>query len=171
MFNSKERVKTIQATVAMNCGNKLDGRFIIAETSDLQRTMNGQGKFVDFETHDGSRMMLAKAAISAIVQREVPKSTPLEVDNDNNFDPWLVLGVERDTPWHAIKSRFEALERAYHPQRFSVAGIPSEISNYAVEKSKLIAFAYNILKESHSTSEGATAGADVHGEVRDQQFG
>ena len=147
MFNTKERNKAIHAMVVMTSGDRLDGHFIIAETSDLSRTMNSDGRFVDFETHDGTRLMLSKASISAIACQDIPKDAPLEVDNDNAFDPWQVLGVERNTPWEAIEARHASLSRAYHPQRFAVAGIPSEISAYAVKKSKMIALAFQILSD------------------------
>ena len=63
-------------------------------------------------------------------------------------DPYLILGVERDTGLAAIKMRYRKLVRDNHPDKQIAAGVPAEMVLIATDRLARINAAYErILKE------------------------
>ncbi len=73
MFNSENATKNIPVTVTLVSGTVQTGNMIIAMTSDLPRTLNGDAKFLEFEDMSGERCFFSRLAIALITPTVVPK--------------------------------------------------------------------------------------------------
>lgn len=146
MFNGQERTKEVHAHVELSTGRILDGKFIIAETSDLLRTLNGDGKFAVFIDHEGNHKLIAKSSIVEAKERRPVQVKSLDAGNDNGFDPYKILGVTHEASFDVIKVRYLDLARRYHPGRYAHKEMPAEIAQYALEKSRVIEQAYEALR-------------------------
>lgn len=145
MFNSQERVKQVFARVKLSDGRELDGKFIIPEQSSLLMTLNGEGKFAVFVSHDGDHKLIAKSSIVEANEKQIKKIKPLLPSNDNGFDPYKILGVEQSTSLELIKAQYKKLARQYHPGRYTHKEMPCEIAEYALSMSKQLEQAYQAL--------------------------
>lgn len=145
MFNGQERTKEVLAQIELSTGRILDGKFIIAETSDLLRTLNGEGKFAVFIDHEGNHKLIAKTSIVEANERRPVQVKPLDAGNDNGFDPYKILGVTHEADLDVIKVRYHELARRYHPGRYAHKEMPAEIAQYALEKFRLIEQAFDAL--------------------------
>jgi hypothetical protein len=145
MFSAQERVKHIHVSVKLSDGRALDGRFIISETSDLLRTLNGEGKFAVFVDHEDNHKLIAKSSIVEANEKTISRVKPLDATNDNGFDPYKILGVSPETGFDVIERQYKKLSRSYHPGRYTHAEMPTEIAEYAVARSLLIKQAYQSL--------------------------
>ena len=147
MFNSEERVKHIQVAIKLSDGRKLDGKLIISETSNLLRTLNGDGKFAVFVAHNGDHKLIAKSSIVEANEKQRNPAKSLSSHNDNGFDPYKILFIPHDADSQLIESQFKKLSRSYHPARYTHAEMPQEIAQYAIEMHKLVEQAYLSLTE------------------------
>jgi len=145
MFNSEQRVKHVFANVKLSDGRQLDGKFLIAETSSLLMTLNGEGKFAVFVSHDGDTKLIAKSSIIEANEKVIHKVKPLSCSNDNGFNPYKILGVDPETAFDVIEEQYKKLARKYHPGRYTHREMPKEIAEYAVAMSQLIEQAYHSL--------------------------
>ena len=64
--------------------------------------------------------------------------------NDKNY---AILGVSRDDPDDAIKSRYRKLVMEYHPDKVISKGLPEEFIRFAEEKFRDIQQAYDEIKK------------------------
>lgn len=158
MFNSEKRVKHIYAKVKLSDGRELDGKFLIAETSDLLMTLNGEGKFAVFVSHEGDTKLIAKSSIVEANEKVLKKVRPLSSSNDNGFDPYKILGVNAETPFDVIESQYNKLARRYHPGRYTHKEMPREIAEYAVATSQLIEQAFQSLAANQKPCDQKLAG-------------
>ena len=146
MFNSKERVKHIAVAIIMADGRKLDGKLIVAETSSLLRTLNGDGKFAVFVAHNGDHKLIAKSSIVEANEVVIKPVKTLSSSNDNGFDPYKILGLSNQASLDVITAQYKKLSRAYHPARYTHSEMPLEIAAYALDMSNLIEQAYLSLR-------------------------
>jgi len=147
MFNSQERIKHIQVAITLSDGRKLDGKLIISETSNLLRTLNGDGKFAVFVAHNGDHKLIAKSSIIEANEKQRKPVKNLSPNNDNGFDPYKILSIPRDADRQLIESHYKKLSRSYHPARYTHAEMPQEIAQYATEMHTLVEQAYLSLTE------------------------
>ncbi len=147
MFNSEERVKHIQVAMTLSDGRKLDGKLIIPETSNLLRTLNGDGKFTVFVAHNGDHKLIAKSSIVEANEKQRKPAKALSPNNDNGFDPYKVLNIPHDANSQMIESQYKKLSRSYHPARYTHVEMPPEIAEYALEMHNLVEQAYLSLIE------------------------
>ncbi len=142
MFNSEERVKYIVVAMVLANGRELDGKLIIAETSTLLRTLNGDGKFAVFVSHDGNHKLIAKSSIVEANEIVVKPAKALSSSNDNGFDPYKILALPKEASFDAISEQYKKLSRCYHPALYAHDEMPVEIASYALDMSNLIEQAY-----------------------------
>jgi len=74
MFNSENATKNIPVTVTLISGAVQTGNLIIAMTSDLPRTLNGDPKFLEFEDASGERCYFSKQSIAQVTPTDIPKA-------------------------------------------------------------------------------------------------
>ncbi len=155
MFTAKERCKHVFAKVKLSDGREIDGKFVIAETSDLFRTLNGEGKFVMFVTHDDDHKLIAKSSIIETHEHDMRKIKPLAAKNDNGFNAYKTLKLEPGASASEIEESYRRLSRSYHPKRYRHAEMPLEIRDYAIAMSKQIELAYSMLQTGKTVAEAS----------------
>lgn len=142
MFNSKERTKQVYAKVKLSDGRCLTGRFVIAETSSLLATLNGEGKFAIFVDYHDNHKLIAKSSIVEANEKRPEKVKSLPKLIDDGFDPYKILAIEHNTPFEVIERQYQRLARRYHPARYTHPEMPAEIASYARSMSRLLEQAY-----------------------------
>jgi len=145
MFKAAQRTKHIFAKVKLSDGRLLDGRFVVSETTDLLASLEGEGKFAVFVSHEGDTRLIAKSYIVEANEKAIKRINPLSPCNDNGFDPYRILGVSAQVPFEAIKEQYNILARRYHPAQYTGKDTAPEIVEYADSMSKLIAQAFQAL--------------------------
>ena len=147
MFNSEDRVKHIHVAIKLSDGRQLDGKLIIAETSNLMRTLDGDGKFAVFVDHTGNHKLIAKSWIVEADEKQRQGPTGLPSTNDNGFDPYKILAIPHEATDQIIEAQYNKLSRRYHPARYTHEEMPQEIATYAIEMHNLVEQAYLSLSQ------------------------
>lgn len=149
--NMTAQVNAIPASLTLASGEVLSGNLICTGPGRLSDALNSPAAFVEFQLHNGEVRHINKAAISSLTQSDIPKADQLTRRNVEAaaFDPYAVLGITPDASPEAIREAFVQLARLYHPDRYSAAGLPTEVSNYFVAMAKRINAAWDILSRSH----------------------
>ena len=154
MFNSENDTKKIPVTVTLTDQSVHMGNMIIAMTSDLLRTLNGDTKFLEFENMSGDYCFFAKHSLSQVTPTDIPKVKKLDAgtDSDEEFNPFRVLKVSPDSDATSIQKAYYKRAKMYHPDRFSGCELPGEMALYADNMSRLINAAFQTLKIRAKTS-------------------
>ena len=106
----------------------LDGLFHIAKADDA--------------LHPGEDGYLASVAqILGFSEADYAHIRARHVDSTD--DPYLVLGLARDVDDDALRARYRALVREYHPDRHIAAGVPEEMIEIATARLQKINEAYD----------------------------
>jgi hypothetical protein len=104
-------------------------------SSKLHDALNGPDLFLDVADAAGRPYFLAKAEIRRAELVEVPQADQMQLrrratDRDG-FDPYQVLGIQREATVQAIHDAYHAKVRTYHPDRFASIELPREMKDYA----------------------------------------
>jgi len=146
MFNSENATKTIPVSIRLNDGSLQQGNLIIAMTSDLKRTLNGDGKFFEFENMAGEKSFFAKHAVAQVSPTITPKVKKLDTSTvEKGFDPFRILKVGPDADAQTIHSAYLEQAKLYHPDHFNNVKLPKEMAEYAENMVRLVNAAYNTL--------------------------
>ena len=147
MFSSADATKPILSTIKLNDGRSQHGNIIIAANSDLPRTLNGDGKFIEFEFSNGQRSYICKTSIAEALPTAIPKKKKLEAgsQNDEDFNPHRVLKIKPEASIDDIQNAYHERAKMYHPDRFAGTELPDEMAKYAKNMTQLINAAYQIL--------------------------
>ncbi len=158
MFNSADATKPIPAIIKFNDGRSQYGNIIIAMNSDLPRTLNGEGKFLEFELSNGQKSFICKSAIAEALPSDIPKVKKLAAvsDSDEEFNPFQVLKIAPGSPIQEIQRAYHDRAKMYHPDRFANTELPAEMARYAENMSRLINAAFQILNAQASIETGTT---------------
>jgi len=156
MFNSADATKPIPATIKFSDGRSQYGNIIIAMNSDLPRTLNGDGKFLEFELSNGQKSYICKTSIAEALPSDIPKVKKLAAssDSDKDFNPFQVLKVAPGSPMTEIQRAYHERAKLYHPDRFANTELPVEMAKYAENMSRLINAAFQILNAQAETDAG-----------------
>jgi len=146
--NSRD-VVTAAASIELDDGRRVSGRFLIARSKTLLDTLNGAAQFVEFEPYDGEKEVIAKSSIRSLRMISVPKGrNPAKIIADgNSFDPHKILGLEKGASRADVRSAYHKLSKTYHPDRYSSAELPDEVVTYLDAMVRRINAAYEILSE------------------------
>lgn len=160
MFSSENATKTIQAIVKLSDGTVLTGSFVIAMTSDLPRSLNGDGQFIEFEAMDGQRSFIAKSNITLATPSNIPKAKKLDagIDSDGDFNPYRVLKIKPRSDISDVRTAYHSLAKMYHPDRFSNTELPDEMAKYAENMSRLINAAFQMLENQSNDTQQTASG-------------
>ncbi len=147
MFNSADATKPIPAVIKLIDGSSQHGNIIIAMNSDLPRTLNGDGKFLEFELANGQKSYICKTSIAETLPTDIPKVKKLAAvsDSDKEFNPFQVLKVAPGSTIQDIQRAYHDRAKMYHPDRFANTEMPTEMTKYAENMSRLINAAFQIL--------------------------
>jgi len=139
---------TISAKITLDDGRRLTGRFVIPINKSIFDILNGNGGFIEFEPFNGEAELIAKRALRSVKLLSVPRGENLQrrLRSLDGFDPHRILGVARGAARDDIRQAYLQLARTYHPDRYSSAQLPEEISNYLSIMARRINAAYEALE-------------------------
>jgi DnaJ-domain-containing protein 1 len=146
----QDNLVRIPIRIDMMDGTRLDISLISPRALlKMHEILNREEPFIDVETLDGERFVIAKTAIKSVKPRNIPvvKDLSQRTDDKNGFDPHRVLGVSKDHPQDAIHMAYLALVREYHPDRFASIQLPKEVGEYISAMSRRINMAYEMLSK------------------------
>ncbi|MEQ8824583.1 MAG: J domain-containing protein [Filomicrobium sp.] len=144
---SRTRENTIHVELELDDGRIAKGCVFLVSTRQLYDEMNDNGGFLDFQSYEGPRELIAKSTLRTIRPTKVPAAKPLPTAsaNPNEFDPYKILGLPRGAAMEAAREAYHRLARRYHPDRFNGADLPDEISDYIQAMSRRLNAAYAAL--------------------------
>lgn len=149
------RQAPVTAELTYDDGRTVKGRIHFAAARTLYDVLNGNGAFLDFETFEGERAMIAKTTIRAVKILPVAQAPSLKAraESPGEFDPHRVLGLAHGATWEEIRAAYLALSKAYHPDRFAGVSLPAEVAEYLSVMSRRINLAYASLEEPQVTKQ------------------
>ena len=139
---------TVQVTITMAAGTQMRGNIFHSKQRTLQEELNKGDMFIEFEPMEGQRMFLARAAIAAIKEYNIPRNDQLTRKSAalDQFDPYEVLGLKKGADAAQIRNAYVSLAKIYHPDRFSRIDLPGEVSEYLSAIATRINLAYSELR-------------------------
>lgn len=146
---TREQQTAVPAEISLDDGRTLKGKFLVSASRPVFEVLNGPTAFVEFETYQGERELIAKAGIRAIKLVGIPDQGPVAsrtVLNDD-FNPYQILGVDRGADWDDIREAYHKLAKAYHPDRYAAAELPDEVQHYLSAMSRRVNAAYAALEQ------------------------
>jgi hypothetical protein len=147
---------TVPAHITLNDGSIHKGKFIFSAARSIYDVLNGETKFLEFETFAGERSLIAKANLASISIVTVPTTGGLRAKlADGDFDPHVVLGVTRDSSWDDVRSAYLKLSKIYHPDLYSNVALPAEVKDYLAAMARRINAAYKALEEPQQAAKRA----------------
>mgnify|MGYP001254156833 CR=1 FL=1 len=138
----------VPAEVTLDDGRLVKGKFLIATSRSIFEVLNGDGHFLEFETYDGERTLIARSTLKSVKIISVPSGSNLKarVRDSDNFDPYTILGVPSDSSWDEIRAAYLKLSKAYHPDRYATADLPAEVRDYLSAMSRRVNASYAALE-------------------------
>ena len=148
----------VPAELTLDDGRVLKGNFQITASRSMYEVLNGPCSFLDFETHDGDRSLIAKAAVKSVKLVVVASKPSLNAQklSPDAFDPHGILGLSRGAPWDDVRAAYVKLSKIYHPDLFAGVALPSEVRDYLAAMARRINAAYAALEEPHQAEKRAT---------------
>lgn len=123
------------------------GKLLVAVSSKVVELLNGPQLFLEFESYDGERTLIAKSALAGVRVVNLPAAANLAGRlRDGEFDPYRVLGLEPGAGWEAVKAAYHAAAKSYHPDRYANAELPPEVRDYLAAMVRRINAAYAALE-------------------------
>ncbi len=142
------QLAAVPADVTLDDGRLVKGKFLITATRSIFEVLNGDGHFLEFETYDGERTLIARSALKSVKIISVPSGSNLKsrLRDGDNFEPHMILGVSSDSTWDEIRSAYLKLSKTYHPDRFATVELPHEVRDYMSAMARRVNAAYAALE-------------------------
>jgi DnaJ-domain-containing protein 1 len=139
---------SVTVTITLSTGVQMRGTVFHSKTRTLQDELNKTETFIEFEPMEGQKMFLARSAIAAIKEFNVPRVDQMSRRKDvlEQFDPYEVLGLKRGADHAQIRSAYVTLAKIYHPDRFLRADLPPEVAEYLSAVATRVNLAYSELR-------------------------
>lgn len=144
--NVEQQSVAIQLTT--DGGDTLSGRAMIGIGRTLASVLNGPDVFIEFEPWGGERVLISKAKIRSVKVLQVAKPDSLKgrIAAMDEFDPHTILGVKAEASLEEVKSAWHRLSKAYHPDRYASAELPTEVLDYLAAMARRVNAAYAALE-------------------------
>ena len=141
----------VPAEVTFTDGETSCGKFYVSSSRSFADALNSATPFLEFETYGQERRFVAKSSIRDVKIVAVPGSSNLHnrVRDGDNFEPHLVLGIDRTTEWADVRAAYVTLSKVYHHDRFASVDLPGEVSDYLSAMSRRVNLAYAALEKLH----------------------
>lgn len=156
--NSRD-VTAAAASVELDDGRRISGRFLIARSKTLLDVLNGPANFIEFEPYDGEPEVLAKSAIRSfrLVKAPAGRNPATIIRDTDDFNPYKILGLEKGADRAEVRAAFHRQAKAYHPDRYSSAELPDEVINYLAAMARRINAAHEALMDQVAKNEAFAA--------------
>ena len=139
---------SIPVEVAFADGAVAKGKLLVPLGKSVADALNGTGSFVEFEPYGGERTYVAKAQLASVKLVGVPRLPNLEsrlIDHDG-FDPHRILGLSAAASREEVRTAYFTLAKAYHPDRYATAELPTEVRDYLAAMARRINAAHAALE-------------------------
>jgi DnaJ domain len=149
---------TVPAEMTLTDGSVHKGKFVVAAARSIYEVLNGETKFLEFESYGGARSLIAKATIASINLTTVPSTGGLRarITDSDSFDPFVELGLVQGATWDEVRQAYLKLSKTYHPDLFVNIALPGEVKEYLSAKARRLNAAYRALEEPHIAAKRAT---------------
>lgn len=139
---------SVPVEITMEDGDLLKGRIVMAASRSIYDVLNGESKFIDFETYEGKRSLIAKARLKSleIIQLASTGGLKSRLRDGEQFDPYGVLGVSMGAGLDDIRAAYHRLAKLYHPDKFTTVELPSEVREYLAAMSRRVNAAFMALE-------------------------
>ena len=153
-FDNSLQQTTVPAELTLHDGRTLKGKFVISAARSIYDVLNGETQFLDFETHEGERSLIAKASVSAvkIVSLPSPGGLKARLRDSEAFEPHAILGVTSQATWDDVRQAYLKLSKLYHPDVYAGVALPPEVRDYVSAMARRINAAYHALEEPQNTA-------------------
>ncbi len=132
--NLKSHVNRVSVSVTLSDGSVVNLAIRLPMSGKLHDAMNNGDLFLDVLEVDGRQTFLSKQAVRSIQLLAAPKAN-LNVQRRSSdrtaFNPYAVLGVDKETSTADIRQAYHDLARKYHPDRLANYSLPQEMMDYA----------------------------------------
>lgn len=144
---------TLTVEVTLDEGRLVVGKFLLPAGRSLLDTLNGQGGFIEFQSFEGERALLAKGTIRGVRQMTVARAERLDgrIKDGDGFDPYAILGVAAGAQWDDVRSAYLSLSKTYHPDRYANAELPAEVRTYLSTMARRVNAAYQALERARAS--------------------
>lgn len=129
-------------------GQKMMASIKLPNSGKLADALNGPEHFLDLITAEGQQIFKAKSTIHQVAPADAPPAKLNQQRRTSDrapFNPYAVLGVDKNTPGEQLRAAYVALAKAYHPDRFASLDLPAEMKEYASAMQARINLAYQQL--------------------------
>jgi hypothetical protein len=132
-------------------GTVVRGKLLVGAGKSMMDVLNGPGAFVEFEPYGEERSYISKAQIASIKLMGVPKLPNLNarLRDVDGFDPYATLGIQPGASREEIRQAYVAQAKAYHPDRYATAELPTEAIEYLFAMARRINAAHAALNVEH----------------------
>lgn len=139
---------TVPAELTLDGDEVLKGRFLISVSRNIFDVLNGDAHFLEFETYQGERSLIARTTIKSVKLVSVSSANHLKgrIRETEAFDPHQVLGVSVETAFEDVRAAYLRLSKIYHPDRFHGVDLPGEVRDYLAAMARRINAAYAALE-------------------------
>lgn len=146
MYNDSP-VTRLPVTLTLANGEKLHGVMLLTRVQKLFDAMNRPELYLDFETRDGEKMVIAKSGIlsAAPLDERKARTGTEQLRKPAQYDAHEVLGLAPGAPDAAIRPAYVEKARLYHPDQFAGHPLPPEVSDYLKTMFILVQRAYDDL--------------------------
>src|ERR1044072_3259858 len=97
--------------VTLQNGDILKGTLGTWAGTKIIETLNGQDEFLDFQSHEGEAVLLAKRAVLMVktIETDKPQQLKDKLRDVALLDPHAILGIARGADAEAIKHAYHSL--------------------------------------------------------------
>jgi DnaJ-domain-containing protein 1 len=149
---------TVQVTITLATGVQMRGNVFHSKQRTLQEELNKGEAFLEFEPMEGQKMYLARTAIAAVKEFNIPRVDQMSRRTSalEQYDPYEVLGLKKGADAGQIRNAYVALAKTYHPDRFLRTDLPPEVAEYLSAVATRVNLAYSELRMTVAGSQAAT---------------
>jgi hypothetical protein len=126
---------------------------VVPATQAPLDAINSPGAFLEFVPYAGEPRLIAKSTIASIKLVGVPRAPQLHSRSPHeDFDPHMILGISAEATWEEVRAAYLQLSKAYHPDRYSSALLPTEVADYLETMARRINAAYAALETTEKST-------------------
>jgi hypothetical protein len=139
---------SVPVELTLEDGETLKGNIIMSSARSIYDVLNGEAKFVDFETYEGHRSLIAKARLKRVEIVRLSNTGGLKagIRDGDQFDPYSVLGVAPGAAFEDVRAAYLKLSKVYHPDRYAAAELPPEVREYLSAMARRVNAAFMALE-------------------------
>jgi hypothetical protein len=150
--NRAETLIAVEITLAD--GSVVAGRSVLSPGKGVHKLLERDEAFLYVDAFDGEGMFVPKADIKGlkVLNSGRQQSLMLPIPDARNFDPYRILGLEKDASFEVIRDAYHRLSKLYHPDRYAGVELPPEVGAYLDGKAKSINAAFRALKSTQKSA-------------------